>query len=435
MNLMHILKSNKGINDLMTAFFVIILITASVIAIIVINARNTVEEAKLSKEWDILNNRALIGERIINCLRLLEATDTNEIVQRLPDCIPKNAKGIAIEKRRHMNCIYEFHKYGDLNNCDIMLIFPINLPEKYSHCMGKLYICYQYGTPLSFSGVPKNTGKDVGEKPDKPPEIPKGPELPKMDSRNENKCKILLKNGPIQTTLDLVIIGDGFETNSEFENAAKEFTKYLFSIEPFQSLKTKFNVYAKLSEEPLNCSYDKTVKQFMKCDSAKASLEASKCVQFDRILVLYKSEKYGSSAQAIWSKTAYSFYSPSKEAWKKTALHELLHTFGVLDEYSYEEKFKACVGNENDILKCCEAWNHCNVPPFISTLQTGWNCTTDSECKRWDTLADAKCIKGCTLETWYRSSERSLMYDKESDKISPAAREVIKAAVKYITGD
>ncbi len=77
------------------------------------------------------------------------------------------------------------------------------------------------------------------------------------------ECLPLINNGPSDKRVDLVFVGDGFLDDQVFVNTIKEMIDYggqfentdkegLFSLEPYMSSKTKFNIWAVNAKDKIN---------------------------------------------------------------------------------------------------------------------------------------------------------------------------------------
>lgn len=149
--------------------------------------------------------------------------------------------------------------------------------------------------------------------------------------------------------VDLLFLGEGYiaEQVADFENDVHQLSEKLFTIEPFRSYKSKFNIFALLaySQEngvddpaqnvykhtPLNFSFNTFGSQryLMSIDSKNINDLAS-ALPFDVLVILVNTETYGGGG-------IYNLYTSvaAKNSYSTNVLvHELGHSFaGLGDEY------------------------------------------------------------------------------------------------------
>jgi hypothetical protein len=159
----------------------------------------------------------------------------------------------------------------------------------------------------------------------------------------------LLSSGAPQSKVDIAILGDGYrETDyAKFEADAKRAAAYLFSIEPFSSRLSDFNVYTVFSpsresgvtdaylgierDTALRCAYYAGgSERALAAGDNTAVREIAAAVPYDFLLILANARRYGGSAY---------FGGPAVAAIDSAAarylvIHEFAHVIGGLtDEY------------------------------------------------------------------------------------------------------
>ncbi len=265
-------------------------------------------------------------------------------------------------------------------------------------------------------------------------------------SSSGGACKVILHNGNSSSKLDVVFLGDDFSKESRFEDSAVSASNYLLSLEPFKSKKDKINIYMVKADRDLKCHHFVNPRtgettRLIVCDWSKVATSASRCAQYDKGIVLYKDDMYGGAGQGIWSDFCVSYKGldpkvAAPDKWKKIVAHEFGHTLGLHDEYVVEEYTDEVYAHydSSSPLNWCHECPNCHTPPFLSSLPTAWNCTTDSSCSEWSSLPGSECVKGCTFDNWHRSKSKNSMMLDANGPFSPAAAKFLEAAIDYFAG-
>ncbi|MGE0021345.1 MAG: M64 family metallopeptidase [Draconibacterium sp.] len=193
-------------------------------------------------------------------------------------------------------------------------------------------------------------------------------------------------HGKPENKVDLVILAEGY-TEKEFEKFkadAQRVSGYLFSEEPFQSEKEKFNIRAVFTtsaesgtDVPGENLYRNTVfnstfytfdvSRYLTTSDMRPILDAAALVPYDHIYVLVNTERYGGGGFYNFVSVCTSDNMLTKEVF----VHEFGHGFaGLGDEYYNSE-----VAYEDFYNLKAEPWE-----PNITTL-------VDFD-KKWKTLVD-----------------------------------------------
>ncbi|MEM4662537.1 MAG: hypothetical protein QXM75_00775 [Candidatus Diapherotrites archaeon] len=457
----------RGMHELMTAFFLVVLVVSVVLMLIYFNYQGAIIQSGMTDQIYKMRYYTTLKNQIENCLKAYEKGITEIIISDLNKCIPKEAKGYSIERIANYDCNYGYFETGDNDNCETHLIFYTNMPqESGKSCLAKLRVCIgTYQKPIAIK-TPKETvvlatpGETTTITPTIPPTWPTGPtttlspspgfspeetppQVPTATTANspvatltpyETDCIKLVSNAKSDEALDIVIISSNFNNKTEFLAKANELSQHILGIEPFASNKNKINFFAVFVTSNLGCSYHPTINRLLVCNWALSQNEASRCASFDRAIVLHREDKYGGSAQ-FWGKLSVSFCgihvgssgTRYTEIWKDVAVHELGHTLGLLDEY---------ISNPNDSASSVVSWLQSKswpIPPYMQTGTTAWNCSVGN-CSEWSGLTNIQCTKGCSLSEWYRPNPSgTMMYDLRGGFSEPSAR-MIKKALEYFAG-
>lgn len=207
-------------------------------------------------------------------------------------------------------------------------------------------------------------------------------------SDEKKECASIVYNGNPENKIDIVFLGYGYDNINDFSEDTSRYINNIFiKTEPFSKNKDLFNFYRIDDFGSLNCD----IKNYIRCDDYKTKLIASFCPN-DFIIVLADRSMIKDMLSPVRSAAF------SNNAFINTAddefvlMHEFGHIFSKLaDEYVDENYYK-----DFDIVE---------FP----------NCDT-AGCSKWQFITDS-CFKGCSLNSFYRSSENSIMrnYYKSKD--------------------
>lgn len=195
-------------------------------------------------------------------------------------------------------------------------------------------------------------------------------------------------HGDVSEKIDILFVAEGY-TQAEMDKFlvdVKRSADYIFSEEPFQSQREKFNVRAVLSfskdsgtdipgqgvwkNTVINSSfYTFGIERYMTTMDFKSVCDLAANAHYDQIYILVNTDKYGGGG-------IYNFYSISaadNEASRAVVIHEFGHAFGGLaDEY-----YNSAVAYNDYFPLDVEPWN-----PNLTTLvdfPSKWKEALDTE--------------------------------------------------------
>jgi len=198
---------------------------------------------------------------------------------------------------------------------------------------------------------------------------------------NEKDCVSLIYNGDSNNKIDIVFMGQNYANAKEFIPAVDNYIQNaLFATEPFKTNAEKFNLYRIDDFSDLNCKTD----GYIYCDEYNVKQRASNCPN-DYIIVLMKRSKVIDLASPLRSSAYSNIINLNTADDNLVIMHELGHAFANLaDEYvddSYYVNF-----NEKDYANCA-----------------------DDTCSKWRNIEGTGCFKGCSLSSFYRATQKSIM--------------------------
>ena len=165
--------------------------------------------------------------------------------------------------------------------------------------------------------------------------------------------KYLLKSGNEEQCIDVAILAEGYTTN-EMETFYKDAAiacEALFSHEPFQSMKNRFNIVAVASPSadsgvsaPKQGAWKHTAfgshfdtfysDRYLTTSRVKAINDALAGIPYEHIIILANTEQYGGGG--IYN--AFTLTTAHHPNFRPVVVHEFGHSFGGLaDEYFYDE--------------------------------------------------------------------------------------------------
>ena len=158
-----------------------------------------------------------------------------------------------------------------------------------------------------------------------------------------------LKSGDPHKCADLAFIAEGYTVaeKNKFKADVDRFAGYLFNVEPYQSLKNKFNVYGVMRPSPesgmdeprqgifkkttLNASFNALgIDRYMLTEENRLLRSIAGQVPYDTLVVLVNSKRYGGGG--VYND--YCITTVDNALSGKTLVHEFGHSFaGLADEY------------------------------------------------------------------------------------------------------
>ena len=161
------------------------------------------------------------------------------------------------------------------------------------------------------------------------------------------------QSGDPHEKVDLVFVAEGYtaEDQDKFKADVDRFSGYLFSVEPYQSARDRFNIRGifrpspeRAMDEPRQGVFKKTVlnasfnafdlDRYMLIEKNHRLHDIAAQVPYDAIIVLVNSRRYGGGSICI----DYCVSTTDNAASKMVFLHELGHSFAYLgDEYYASE--------------------------------------------------------------------------------------------------
>jgi len=179
--------------------------------------------------------------------------------------------------------------------------------------------------------------------------------------------------------LNFAVVGSAFKDLKKFKLDASTAVGNLMTHEPFKSNSDKISFVRLLKLSNFSCKHSAKMARLLTCDTRaiKKALVLAK-IKHDKIIVIVNDSQYGGSGGGSVS-TIY-----NGKASARMLAHEVGHSFGLRDEYTYGRTGKL----DGKVYANCFA----GKPPV----------------KEWNGIADGY-FKGCANTNWYRSTKTSLM--------------------------
>ena len=166
---------------------------------------------------------------------------------------------------------------------------------------------------------------------------------------------VIVKNGHPHDCVDLVFVAEGYRSEElgKFKKDSKRFVDYLFTLEPFASMKRRFNITGVFRasaqsgvDYPAERVYKNTVVDasydtfgsgaYVTVFDNKTMRDIAGKVPYDHVIVLANTEKYGGSGFY----NSYTLFTSDNERSEEIFTHEFGHGFaGLADEYIAESYF------------------------------------------------------------------------------------------------
>ena len=166
---------------------------------------------------------------------------------------------------------------------------------------------------------------------------------------------VIVKNGHPHDCVDLVFVAEGYRSEElgKFKKDSKRFVDYLFTLEPFASMKRRFNITGVFRasaqsgvDYPAERVYKNTVVDasydtfgsgaYVTVFDNKTMRDIAGKVPYDHVIVLANTEKYGGSGFY----NSYTLFTSDNKRSEEIFTHEFGHGFaGLADEYIAESYF------------------------------------------------------------------------------------------------
>jgi len=205
---------------------------------------------------------------------------------------------------------------------------------------------------------------------------------------NRDGAWAVMENGDPAVKVDLVVLGDGYTADEmdKFHDDARRLAGEMFTVEPFLSRKTDFNVWAVdspaehsgisrprvgvFNETPLGARYNSfDSRRYVLSLNDRAWRDVAAAVPYDFVLMLVNERKYGGGG--IYN--LYSTAAVDSAFARYLVIHEFGHHFaGLGDEY-----FTSPTAYEEFVSDLVEPWE-----PNVTAL-------ADPEQLKWGDLVDA----------------------------------------------
>lgn len=264
------------------------------------------------------------------------------------------------------------------------------------------------------------------------------------------KARTLKDNGPPDSKVDIVILGDGYRQDQmhKFREDAKRFLEGFFDTEPFKSRKRDFNVrlIESVSEDtgvddPRKGIYRSSIlgltfnffdiDRYMLTASNKVMRDIAGNVPYDQIIIIANTEKYGGGGIL----NLYSICCSDNEYDEYVFVHEFGHSFaGLADEYYSSE-----VAYNDLYPKGVEPWEP-NITALLDTTNVKWGDLIEEETPI-PTPDDSTyagvvgCFEGAgySAKGLYRATLDCRMFSKSLIDFCPVCRRAIEEMIDFHT--
>lgn len=259
--------------------------------------------------------------------------------------------------------------------------------------------------------------------PNDPTQINRAPRAPKF------KATALMQNGPPQTKVDIVMLGDGYTEKdlAKLRNDAKHFNEALFATSPFKERKNDFNVWLieVLSPESGIPKPDKNIwkqtalgtiyntfgsARYVLTTANKTLRDIAGQVPYESINILINDDRYGGGGIYNQYNTTYTISDQPGQEWQRdyVYVHEFGHSFaGLGDEY-----YSSQVSYEEFYSKEVEPWEP-NVTALLDKENLKWKAFVEAgtplptpwEKAEFDSLANVRAKLDRLAPDYYAKRE------------------------------
>ncbi|HLC65783.1 MAG TPA: M64 family metallopeptidase [Candidatus Nanoarchaeia archaeon] len=210
-------------------------------------------------------------------------------------------------------------------------------------------------------------------------------------------CSSLRYSRDYGKAVDIVFVGSGYNDDSLAADSESYIATFL-SVEPFKSKQDLFNFF--IAEGDAECK----IGDFVSCDHFQASRIASKCPN-DFMVVLVSRDNVLNVLNPVRSSAMTNLLSLNTADNRMVFVHEFGHGFSNLaDEYT-DDAFYQKSGFKAEEYPNCDA----------------------EDCGKWKGKLGTGCFGGCSLSSYYRSTEDSIMRSLKSKDFGPVNEEVLRS--------
>lgn len=217
---------------------------------------------------------------------------------------------------------------------------------------------------------------------------PNSPMVNHEHHQSDFKVVQLMKNGPSDHKVDLLIVGDGY-TRSDMEKFRKDvqhFTDVLFNISPFKERKNDFNVWT-IEVESKESGIDKPdagiwkntalgtsyytfgTERYVLTDDNRDLRDIASAAPYDFVHILLNDNRYGGGGIFNLYATCFTQSDKPEMAWQMdyVYVHEFGHCFaGLADEY-----YSSSVAYNEFYPKGIEPWEP-NITALLDPKHVKW---------------------------------------------------------------
>lgn len=225
----------------------------------------------------------------------------------------------------------------------------------------------------------------------------------RVSGASQSKCTTVVQSGAPEAKVDLVFLGYGYQDTDSFARDVSRFgSSVLLSFAPFAENRNKFNLY-RVDNAELSCQ----INDYIACDQFQTQLAASNC-PLDYAIVLVDRSVLADFVRPVRSSTVNGLVKLNTADRPFVIVHEFGHLFGLADEY-VDPAFYAGRFNPEPYPNCAQA-----------------------PCPEWKSVQNAGCFQGCSLDTYFRPTQTSVMRDLASPDFGPVnEREIERRLDRY----
>ncbi len=173
---------------------------------------------------------------------------------------------------------------------------------------------------------------------------------------SKNLCEPVVQNGPVEKNLDIVFVGDGYDSSDslqlDIEHMLDNSGNGLLNTAPFSEFTADINIWMVRAPEEFDGAPDEDKSDFYGADCA---------FRDQTVMISRKSFRPYAYLSGAMSFLSLSYYGNDRSNWGPLLLHEIGHAFGgLLDEYT-----EASVGDRHGEPNCASTkqeadwwWGH-----------------------------------------------------------------------------
>ena len=214
-----------------------------------------------------------------------------------------------------------------------------------------------------------------------------------VSAEKEPECTSVRYSGDSDSKIDIVFLGTGYGIEEDFADDVERYVfEHILTFSPFDDEKDKFNFFRLDEQADLGCK----ITDLIRCDDYKVKIHAAKCPN-DYIIILASRSRMQNTVSHVRSSAIGNLAKINTADNPNVLMHEFGHAFGGLADEYVDENYYGRIDFKADEYPNCD----------------------NEGCAKWEGVDDTRCIRGCSLNSYFRPTTSSIMRSLQSAEFGP----------------